>query len=57
MVRAAATKISKTITLLLNTKGPEMRLGLFKDGKATLEKGQNFILTSRDIEGKMGICP
>lgn len=33
-----------------------MRLGLFKDGKSTLEKGQNLILTSRDIEGKMGIC-
>ena len=38
--------------LLLDTKGPEIRIGTFKDHKKiTLNEGQTFILTSRNIEG------
>lgn len=39
------------IAALLDTKGPEIRLGEFKDGKAILEEGQKFVLTAREVEG------
>ena len=39
------------IATLLDTKGPEIRIGNFKDHKVSLEKDQLFTLTTRDIEG------
>lgn len=51
MVREAAKKTGKVISLVLDTKGPEMRLGEFKDGKVMLEKGNKFTLTYDDTPG------
>ena len=51
MVREAAKKAGKVISLILDTKGPEMRLGDFKDGKVMLEKGNKFTLTYSDEPG------
>ena len=51
MVRDAAMIVNKPIALLLDTKGPEVRLGLFKEGKVFLEAGQQFTLTTDDVEG------
>lgn len=51
MVREAAKKAGKVISLILDTKGPEMRLGEFKDGKVMLEKGNQFTLTYDDEPG------
>ena len=39
------------VAALLDTKGPEIRIGTFKEGKAVLEAGQEFCLTTRAIEG------
>lgn len=39
------------IATLLDTKGPEVRVCQFKEGKVYLNKGETFTLTSRDIEG------
>ena len=39
------------VAALLDTKGPEIRIGTFKEGKAALEAGQDFCLTTRAIEG------
>jgi len=50
-VRTAAEKSGKVISLLLDTKGPEMRLGEFADGKVLLEKGKKFTLTYDDEPG------
>ena len=50
-VRAAAERSGKVISLILDTKGPEMRLGEFADGKVQLEKGQQFTLTYEDTPG------
>lgn len=48
-------KISGELNLpvgaLLDTKGPEIRLRNFKDGKAELVSGQKFILTTEEITG------
>ena len=38
--------------ILLDTKGPEIRTGLLKDGKkVTLQEGSTFVLTMEDIVG------
>ncbi|WP_462331656.1 pyruvate kinase [Schwartzia sp. (in: firmicutes)] len=50
-VRAAAKKAGKVISFILDTKGPEMRLGEFKDGKVQLVKGNRFVLTYKDTPG------
>ena len=42
----------KHIAILLDTKGPEIRTGLLKDGqKVELVEGETFILTTEEIEG------
>ncbi len=50
-VREAAKKTEKIISLILDTKGPEMRLGEFKDGSVNLEAGKKFTLTYSDEPG------
>lgn len=39
------------VATLLDTKGPEIRLRNFAQGKVELETGQKFILTTREVEG------
>jgi len=50
-VKAAAQKTGKIISLILDTKGPEMRLGEFKDGAVQLVEGNKFVLVNDDIAG------
>jgi pyruvate kinase len=56
MLRIASDKMNKKVALLLDTKGPEMRLGKFTGGKVHLEAGQKFILTSRELLGNAEIA-
>lgn len=51
MLRAASKKLNKTVALLLDTKGPEIRLGKFAGGKVHLTTGQAFTLTAKEILG------
>lgn len=51
MVRAASKKLGVPVALLLDTKGPEIRLGKFKNGSIQMEAGKEFTLTARDVEG------
>ncbi len=43
------------IATLLDTKGPEIRTGLFEPSKVELVQGQKFTLTTRDIVGSSTI--
>lgn len=43
------------VATLPDTKGPEVRVCQFKEGKIRLTKGETFTLTSRDIEGTQEI--
>ena len=47
--------VSTPVAALLDTKGPEIRLKEFKNGSETLEAGQTFTLTTRDVEGTRDI--
>ena len=55
-VKQVREKLGIPVAIMLDTKGPEVRLGYFRDGKAELEKGQSFTLTVRDIQGDGTKC-
>ena len=52
LLKSVREEIGKPIAILLDTKGPEIRTGLLKDGKKVkLEAGELFTLTTEEIEG------
>ncbi len=51
MVKKLRDEMGLPIALLLDTRGPEIRTGCFKDGKITLKRGQKFTLTPKETEG------
>ena len=50
-LRKLSTELGKHIPILLDTKGPEIRLGTFENGHITVTKGDTFTLTSQKIVG------
>lgn len=44
-------EMGRPVATLIDTKGPEIRLRTFEEGKITLEEGQQFTLTTRDVTG------
>lgn len=55
-VKKLREELNLPIALLLDTKGPEIRTGLFNPNKVQLEKGQTFTLTTEDIVGDNTRC-
>lgn len=52
MVRKVRNELGIPLAALLDTKGPEIRIGKFAgDQKINLHVGDNFTLTAREIEG------
>lgn len=51
MLRKLREELKRPVAALLDTKGPEIRLMEFEDGKAELLDGQTFILTTEEIKG------
>lgn len=50
-LKAIREKFNIPIAALLDTKGPEIRIGTFEDKKVCLSKGQAFTLTTNEVEG------
>lgn len=51
-VRRICHEIDMPVAILLDTKGPEIRVQTFENGSVILEKGQTFTLdTNRDVPG------
>jgi len=44
LVKEIATKVGHAVAIMCDLQGPKIRVGKFKDGKATLEKGRRFVL-------------
>ena len=44
-------ELDRPVALLIDTKGPEIRLGVIKDKTAVLKQGQMFTLTTVECEG------
>lgn len=55
-IKNARNRLGVPVAILLDTKGPEVRLGTFEGGRATLEKDQEFILTTKDLVGNSTCC-
>ncbi|MGN1014031.1 MAG: pyruvate kinase [Butyricicoccus sp.] len=51
MVRQVRDDMGAPLGILLDTKGPEIRIKTFRDDKIMLEEGQLFTLTTRETEG------
>ncbi len=50
-IKMLREKLKLPVATMLDTKGPEIRLGLFKDHKSvTLKNGEDYLLTTREIE-------
>ncbi len=50
-VREVRDRLEAPLAILLDTKGPEIRLKLIENDSVTIEKGAKFTLTSRDVVG------
>lgn len=50
-VRRAASKARKRVGIMLDNRGPEVRLGMFKGGSAFLKSGDAFILRTDNVLG------
>lgn len=51
MVKNVREKLEMPIAIMLDTKGPEYRIKTFESGSITLDDGDTFIFTTRDITG------
>lgn len=49
--RRARERLGVPAAVMLDTKGPEVRLRTFKDGGTTLVEGATFTLTTEEVEG------
>ena len=50
-VRKIGRELELPVAVLLDTRGPEIRLGDFAEGNAELQAGQRFVLTTEEIRG------
>jgi len=51
LIKEIRQTLGVPVAILIDTKGPEIRIGKFKGGQAELLEGQDFILTTKDIIG------
>jgi len=51
MIKEVREELGLPIAIMLDTKGPEYRIGVFENHKITVEEGQEFTFTTDDIIG------
>ncbi len=51
LIKQVREKLDLPIAIMLDTKGPEYRIGTFKNGKIALNDGDEFMFTTDDVEG------
>jgi pyruvate kinase len=56
LVREASDASGRAIGVFADLQGPKIRLATFADGPVTLEAGQAFTITTRDVSGDATIC-
>jgi pyruvate kinase len=50
-IREASRETGLPVAIMLDTKGPEIRIGLLENGKIELEAGERVVLTTREVLG------
>ncbi len=56
-IRTISEKLGITVAILIDLPGPKYRTGILKGGSAVLKKGEQVILTTRDVEGDKNEVP
>jgi pyruvate kinase len=56
-IRQACQELNKTVAILLDTKGPEIRLGKLKEEPIDLVQGEYITLTTEEILGDINRIP
>ena len=56
LVKTLREELDLPISIILDTKGPEIRTGEFVEESVKLVEGQQFILTMEDVPGTREIC-
>ncbi len=51
LIKKVREKLNLPIAIMLDTKGPEYRIGTFESGKVTIADGANFTFTTEEIVG------
>ena len=51
LVKELSAKVGRTVAIMCDLQGPKIRVGKFREGRVTLEKGQPFVL---DATAEMG---
>jgi pyruvate kinase len=54
LVREVARRTGRTVAIMCDLQGPKIRVGKFKEGRVTLEKGATFILDANCEIGDQG---
>jgi pyruvate kinase len=55
-IRKASAELNKPVGILVDLQGPKIRLARFANGKEELRVGQEFTITTKDVEGDSSIC-
>ena len=56
LVREASDSSGRAIGIVADLQGPKIRLGRFAHGPVTVGEGDQFTITTRDVEGGQDIC-
>ncbi len=56
MVREASDATGHGVGIFADLQGPKIRLGTVEGGPLLLEEGQQFTITTRDVEGDASVC-
>ncbi len=51
LIKRIRKELDIALPVMIDTKGPEVRIKTFKNGKVQLKAGQTFIFTPEDVEG------
>lgn len=56
LVKEVRAELGLPVSIILDTKGPEIRTGKFEKPSIILKEGQMFTITTRDVMGTEEIC-
>ncbi len=51
LIKQVRSELKLPLAIMLDTKGPEFRVGLFENGKENLVEGQSFVFTTENVMG------
>ena len=55
LVKQARFELGLPVAIMMDTRGPEIRIKQFKKGKVVLKDGQDFAITTENVEGDSSI--